>query len=162
MRIGHRKNGGVTLIEVLVALLVLSVGLVGIASLLLFSVRSIHSSYQTSIASVISLDVEEWLWEALRDDAGVGVDGCPVFSDVLDRVQTHWARAGAVEGRNGVRVTLPNLSIGIVGPVQTFPAGAADPDRVRGRIAVQWDEGRFGGSNETFEYQVQVPCRVGG
>ena len=162
MHIGKvKQNNGVTLIEVLVAVLVLSIGLVGVASLLLFSLKSVHSSYQTSVASAIALDVEEWLWESLRDDASLDADGCPDFAAVVGRVSDHWSRSGALEGRNGTLVTLPNLAIGLVDAAEKFPVAAMDPDRIRAQVRVSWDEGRFGGASEIFEYLVQVPCRVG-
>jgi hypothetical protein len=52
---------------VLVALLVLAIGLVGIASLHIAGLRNAHSSYYTSIASSAALDFEERLWLAMTD-----------------------------------------------------------------------------------------------
>lgn len=53
------RSGGFTLIEVLVALLVLSVGLLGIAGLQLTSLRSNHSAYLRSQATILAYDILE-------------------------------------------------------------------------------------------------------
>ena len=52
---GH--SGGFTLLEVLIALLVLSVGLLGIAGLQLTSLRSNHSAYLRSQATILGYDI---------------------------------------------------------------------------------------------------------
>lgn len=52
---GH--SGGFTLLEVLIALLVLSVGLLGIAGLQLTSLRSNHSAYLRSQATILAYDI---------------------------------------------------------------------------------------------------------
>ena len=54
---GHKRVRGFTLIEVLVALLVLSIGLLGIAGLQLSSVRDNHSAYLRTQASVLANDI---------------------------------------------------------------------------------------------------------
>jgi type IV pilus assembly protein PilV len=51
------RSGGFTLLEVLVALLVLSVGLLGIAGLQLTSLRSNHSAYLRSQATILAYDI---------------------------------------------------------------------------------------------------------
>lgn len=51
-----RKVRGFTLLEILVALLVLSVGLVGLAGLQTFSLRNNHSAFLRSQATVLAYD----------------------------------------------------------------------------------------------------------
>lgn len=64
---GSRFARGLSLIEILVALLVLSIGLAGMAALHLNSLKNVSSSYYRSLASTIALDYEERLWlEAAR------------------------------------------------------------------------------------------------
>lgn len=50
----HRHDRGFTLLEALIALLVLTIGLLGAASMLLSSVRNSHNSYLRSQASFIA------------------------------------------------------------------------------------------------------------
>lgn len=53
---------GFTLIEALVALLVLSVGLLGVAGMQLKALQSSHVSFQRTIASLAAQDAVERLW----------------------------------------------------------------------------------------------------
>ncbi len=52
-----RRYGGFTLIEVLIAVLVLSVGLLGLAGLQATSLRQNHGAYQRSLASLFADDL---------------------------------------------------------------------------------------------------------
>lgn len=54
---GYGTNGGFTLLEVLIALLILSVGLLGIAGLQLTSLRSDNSAYLRSQATILAYDI---------------------------------------------------------------------------------------------------------
>ncbi len=58
---------GFTLIEVLVALLVLSVGLLGLAGLQLHALQYAHSSYQRTLVNVQALDMAERMWTHLAE-----------------------------------------------------------------------------------------------
>lgn len=58
--IRHQK--GMTLIEVLIALVVLSIGLLSIATLQLRSVQYSHASYERSMAVISANDMVERLW----------------------------------------------------------------------------------------------------
>lgn len=55
----HHKRAGFTLIEVLVAVLVLSIGLLGLAGLQASSLRQNHSAYLRSQASLLAYDILE-------------------------------------------------------------------------------------------------------
>ena len=50
---------GFTLIEVLIALVVISIGLLGLLTLQIRSLHASHSAYLTSVASVQAMDLEE-------------------------------------------------------------------------------------------------------
>lgn len=54
---GGGTNDGFTLLEVLIALLILSVGLLGIAGLQLTSLRSNNSAYLRSQATILAYDI---------------------------------------------------------------------------------------------------------
>lgn len=57
MRRGPTQVGGFTLIEVLVSLVILSIGLLGIAKLMLFSSRSNDSAYLRSQATALAYEI---------------------------------------------------------------------------------------------------------
>ncbi len=58
---------GVTLIELMVTLLVLSVGLLGLAGLQLHSLQYTHSSYQRTLVNIQALDMAERMWTHLAE-----------------------------------------------------------------------------------------------
>lgn len=53
----HSKSKGFTLLEVLIAVLVLSIGLLGLAGLQTLSLRSNHSAYLRSQATLLAYDI---------------------------------------------------------------------------------------------------------
>lgn len=55
----RRKQGGFTLIEVLVSALVLSIGLVGVAGLQAFSLKNNQSSFMRSQATSLAYDLAD-------------------------------------------------------------------------------------------------------
>lgn len=150
--IGSKPIAGMTLIEVLVALLVLSVGLIGIASLNLFGLKAIHSSLQSSTASVIALDLEEWLWEALGNDQ---LDTRFACEAVLDGFRGHWFPNNE-EDRNW----LPAGSI--VGNCSDVLPGNQGDCWIRVEFDITWAEQRLADNGtEAFTYGVQLPCTTG-
>jgi type IV pilus assembly protein PilV len=66
----NAKEGGFSLIEVLIALLILAIGLLGTASLMLISMKSNQSAYQRSQASWLAYDIVE----RMRLNRGLATD----------------------------------------------------------------------------------------
>ena len=60
-----RQQRGFSLIEALIALLVLSIGLIGVAAMQLKALQSANAGYQRSVASVSAVDAQERLWATL-------------------------------------------------------------------------------------------------
>lgn len=77
---------GFSLIEALIALVVLSIGLIGVAAMQLKALQSASAGYQRSVASVAAVDAQERIWaEWARDD----VNSCADI-DVEADWKTHW------------------------------------------------------------------------
>ncbi|MBO3276759.1 type IV pilus modification protein PilV [Pseudomonas schmalbachii] len=55
----RKKSGGFTLIEVLIALVILAVGLLGMATLMTSSMQSSQGAYRRSQASLLAYDIVE-------------------------------------------------------------------------------------------------------
>ena len=156
------RPSGFTLLEVLVALLVLAIGLVGIASLQVSGLRNAHSSYYTTIASSVALDFEERLWVAmtgidqacLTEDMVNNIIGGPPPPPLESSLLENWS---ALEGG---RVVIPELGVEVV----KYETGKLDvdakfPSWVEVRIRVTWTDERFGsGAEESFPYTARVVC----
>lgn len=135
------RNAGFTLIEALVALLVLSIGLLGVAAMQLKALQGAHAAYQRSIASLAAQDAQERLWKELA----VVTDGaesitCPT-TDNFTSIESEWHR-------NWVKY-LPGLS--------SSPIDSSNIADCEFLITVAWDEERFGGGGESFAYTVRLP-----
>lgn len=117
-----RFERGFTLLEALVAVLVLSVGLLGVAGLQLKALQSSHVAYQRSISTVAAQDAVERLWVEL----GVHSGQCPSNDDNLNGIN-EWGEAW------GVYFNTLNVS-----PVDY--TSSADCEY---KVTVGWDDNRF-------------------
>ena len=83
-----RRAAGFTLIEILVALVILSIGLLGVAGLQLRSLQTSHSSFERSIATLQARDLVERMWanEGILYDAR----GC-VIPDAHNSIIESWS-----------------------------------------------------------------------
>lgn len=80
---------GFTLIEALVAVVVLAIGLLGVAALQIKALQSAHVSYQRSIATIAAQDITERLWVEIGNNSGE----CPVstpLQDLVDIWEADW------------------------------------------------------------------------
>lgn len=151
---GNSSNG-LTLIEVLVTLLVLSIGLIALGSLNLLSVRSAQSSYHVSIATSIALDLEERLWLA----ASQLETGCLSDADVNSIIADKNASWTATDDRLGLPVRDGQLIESTEVNVTPGP-GTVESDYlwIDVEIPISWSDKRLDDSVETFTYSARVIC----
>jgi len=150
--LGWNSGRGFSLLEVLIALLVLSVGLVGVAALSIQSVQNVHSSLQLSIATAAALDFEERLWL----DLGTRSGGCPDPGAIREEFRLAWDSS---EEANQVtnRLGLPGLN------VTGTPTTSTGNDALQFQFDLGWNEERFKGSEggeERFSYRLEIQCRL--
>lgn len=158
-----RRQEGLSLIEVLIALAVISIGLAGMAAMQLTTLQFVHSAHYRSMASTVALDFEERLWLELANDA---LTGCPDVSDgagsPIAELLAHWNRDYVGGEGDGVwawsdarMLKVPNLTIEAGTPV-TGTSVTQIP------IILSWNENRFSdveSTTETFTYNVRILCR---
>lgn len=136
-----KRQRGFTLIEALVALLVLSIGLLGVAAMQLKALQGAHAAYQRSIASLAAQDAQERLWARMAE---VGSMACPAWSDAKELGDESWYDTW--EGY------LPGLVQSAV-----LPAGTPNAD-CEFDISVKWSDSRFSNEGDPeFEYTARLP-----
>ncbi|WP_018869234.1 type IV pilus modification protein PilV [Thioalkalivibrio sp. ALgr3] len=133
-----RKSRGVTLIEVLVAVLVLSIGLIGLAALQANALQANHSSYMRSQATNLAYDIADRMRTnrqaalsgdyntAFADHEGTGGACDPNLSltgDLADQDLAQW--------KNAIACTLPAGQASVSRSGDTFT------------ITVRWQEDRI-------------------
>ncbi len=135
-RTAERGQDGFTLLEVLVAIMVLSLGLLGLAGLQATSLQANHSAYLRTQASVLSYDIIDAM-RANREAARAGQ-----YNVTLAAASPAGATIPAQDIRTwraNIATALPNGQ-GAIATVVGADAG------VTLTITVQWDDSRAGGS----------------
>ncbi|MDP3535340.1 MAG: prepilin-type N-terminal cleavage/methylation domain-containing protein [Halomonas sp.] len=77
-----KHQQGFSLIEVLIALVVLSFGLVGMAAMQLKALQNATHGYQRSVVTLAAVDAQELFWAELAQGA--------VCSDMVANVESEW------------------------------------------------------------------------
>lgn len=145
------RQSGFTLLEVLIAILVISIGLLGLAGLMASSMRNSHSAYQRTQAT--------WL-----------------AYDIIDRMRVN--RAAAIASTNNYEIdigTATSSSTGMAGTDVTgwktmvanaLPAGDGSVELKPGRVVeviVQWNDSRGtgpGGTGGDSAQQLRVDTQL--
>lgn len=128
-------QAGFSLLEVLIAMLILAFGALGLAGLQMKTLQSSHSAYQRGLANIIAADTVERLWANSAAAAPLTVP------QVQAQVQQRWSMT------NNNNVTLPGLVTTIVEPA------AGDTLYT---VQITWDETRFDDDNTSFSYSFRL------
>lgn len=132
---GVVKQGGFSLLEVLIAMLILAFGALGLAGLQMKTLQSSHSAYQRGLANIIAADTVERMWANAAAAAPLTVP------QIQAQVQQRWLRT------NDNNVTLPGLVTTIIEPA------AGDTLYT---VQITWDETRFDDENTSFSYSFRL------
>jgi type IV pilus assembly protein PilV len=86
----HGREQGLTILEVLIALAILSLGLAGLAIMHMNSLKYAHSAYYRSVASAVALDFEERLWLELADTSVLDCPDASTAGDAFTAIAAEW------------------------------------------------------------------------
>jgi type IV pilus assembly protein PilV len=134
-----KRERGMTLVEALVALVVLSVGLLGVAGLQMSSLRNNHNAHLRSQATALAYDIMDRM-RANRVAARAG--------------EYNVALAGTIAGAT---LAATDVNAWRAALAATLPAGNGAVNLVAGTnqvtITIQWSERVIEGSNENATVQ---------
>ncbi|MFQ3789945.1 type IV pilus modification protein PilV [Halomonas sp. A29] len=127
----RHAQSGFTLIEALIAVLVLSIGLLGVAAMQLRALQSAHMGYQRAVVSLAAIDAQERAWARLANNGA-----CPAAGDIQGDWSGQWF--GNILANNG-------STLGNTGCEYT--------------VTIRWQETRYsiGESGDAFVYQFRLP-----
>lgn len=86
---------GFTLVEALIAVLVLSIGLLGVAAMQLRALQSAHMGYQRSVVSLAAVDAQERAWAGLAQSPATA-RACPQASTMIADWRSQWFGVGKI------------------------------------------------------------------
>ena len=135
-----RKYRGDTMIEVLVTVLILAVGVLGVAAMQVTTYQNLSASHSASVAALVAKDFAERMrsngTEVLLDTYNHADDPGTAFTNCADQVCTPSQLAGYDIGswwlEMGANLPLAKGQVARIGTTRTFT------------LTVRWDEDRSG------------------
>ncbi|NYS60474.1 type IV pilus modification protein PilV [Halomonas salicampi] len=141
------RQRGFSLIEALIALLVLSLGLVGVAAMQLKALQSATAGYQRSVVTLAAVDAQERFWAALATQNCSNIKpqaALPSEDESIEKQWKDWWRAD--NASNPLRNVDWDAS-GIVSP----------PDSCDFTITIDLGDGPGDIDNDVFTYTFRLP-----
>ncbi len=162
-----RRDSGFTLIEVLVALLVLSIGLLGVGKLMLFSSRSTDSAYLRSQATSLAYTI----LDAMRANRETAVEGG--YDIALTDTVSSAPSCASGASCSGAELAQHDLAdwktrmAALLGPsaeasvaTASVTDGATATTVTKATVTVQWNDataqGTFGGDSSTVDVTLET------
>jgi type IV pilus assembly protein PilV len=146
---------GFTLLEILIALVVLSIGLLGIAALQGVGLRTSHGAQLTSQASVLAYDIADRIRanpQSLATYNGRTTD--TVNCDNPPTAPLH--EADLAEWSCAVRALLPNGTGGIVGTEVSAVIGGVTRTITTYTITLEWTDRQLEEGDDPWRYQLVI------
>lgn len=138
----HPRSRGFTLIEVLIAVLVLSIGLLGLAALQATGMKNNHSAHLQSQAIVAAYDIVDRMRAnrsaALNNEYDINLGGSITSSGIAQADLTQW--------KNQIAATLPSGD------------GSVDYNGGVITVVIQWDDSRAtdGSGTQQFTFETEI------
>ena len=141
---------GFSLIEALIALLVLSIGLIGVAAMQIKALQSATAGYQRSVATLAAVDAQEQLWAelALLNET----EDCTSVD--VEKVEGDWKELWSADNDSN---PLRNTQWGN----NASRIDRNDDDDCEFTITLMLSNS-LGGINTNFEYTFRLPKKPGG
>ncbi|MGR2740421.1 type IV pilus modification protein PilV [Billgrantia sp. Q4P2] len=135
----RHAQSGFTLVEALIAVLVLSIGLLGVAGMQLRALQSAHMGYQRAVVSLAAIDAQERAWAALSESDPKSCPDASMMPDISGAWLGEWFGTGKILINDGSSFTRPS--------------------NCEYTVSIAWQEERYstGESGVPFVYQFRLP-----
>ncbi|MFC5771309.1 type IV pilus modification protein PilV [Thauera sinica] len=140
-----RKNG-FTLLEVLVAMLVLSIGLIGLAGMMASTLRNNHSAYHRTQATWLAYDIID----RMRANRTVALNNSYNISIGATAAATEEDSPMVIQDLNAWKTALSAALPGGDGSIAVVPATRAVT------VVVQWNDARGTGGGAAQQFRVDT------
>lgn len=134
-----KHQQGFSLIEVLIALVVLAFGLMGVAAMQIKALQSATEGYQRSVVTLAAVDAQERLWAQLAQEASC--------DDMVDNILSDWQSSWFADSDTPIR----HFSGGI-------ELGTAECEF---NILITLNDNDSASTDETFTYTFRLPDLLG-
>ena len=134
-----KHQQGFSLIEVLIALVVLAFGLMGVAAMQMKALQSATEGYQRSVVTLAAVDAQERLWAQLAQEASC--------DDMVDNILSDWQSSWFADSDTPIR----HFSGGI-------ELGTAECEF---NILITLNDNDSASTDETFTYTFRLPDLLG-
>ncbi|MFT7413440.1 MAG: type IV pilus assembly protein PilV [Methylophagaceae bacterium] len=134
IRITKSNNTGFTLLEVMIAVFVLAVGLLGLANLQMLSLKNNHSAQYRTSATILAYDIIDRMRLNRTADYTLALAATPSGSTLKDRDLMDWTTVLSNE------LPVGDGSIAMSGDIVT--------------VVVQWDDSRGSEGNAAQSFTV--------
>lgn len=147
---------GFTLLEVLVAIVVLALGLLGLAALQMNGLQSAHSSYQRSVATLSAQDAAERLWGyLLSSETFYALENlsdrsilCPDASQIENKIEPAWKADWGISGGGSEKLAW-----------KSGESAITLDSTCKYTVTLAWIENRFGAEEvSVLRYKVALPA----
>lgn len=129
---------GFSLIEALIALVILSIGLMGVAAMQLKALQSATAGYQRSVASVAAVDAQERLWAEWAQETDC--------SDLIGKIEEDWKKAWFADSET---------------PIHPFSGGITKQQSCEFTVTINLKQTPDDTENNVFTYTLRLPGREG-
>ena len=134
-----KHQQGLSLIEVLIALVVLAFGLMGVAAMQIKALQSATEGYQRSVVTLAAVDAQERLWAQLAQETSC--------DDMVDNILSDWQSSWFADSDTPIR----HFSGGI-------ELGTAECEF---NILITLNDNDSASTDETFTYTFRLPDLLG-
>jgi type IV pilus assembly protein PilV len=155
MQIALQKHTGFTLVEVLVAMVVLAIGLIGVAGIQAAAVKYTKGAEGRSYAAQLAYDITDRMKASRGSVVNGGYSSLAQFQATT--CNPNLSASAAIQSKTDETLWRNQLACSIPGGQGQVEIGAPLPNGlVPVTVRIRWDEGRMVGGSANYAYETST------